>query len=422
MLRLLLFFIPLCVLATPKGEKIVHGSLDIEREGASVKASQYSDHAIIDWEEFSIGSNEEVHFLQPSAESAVLNRVKGPFPSEIYGLLKGDGQIFLINPQGVIIGSSGRVDAASFVASALDLENASFLKGEDLVFKGPSEAIVSNEGRIVARQGHALLIGPSVSNQGTLFAPKGEALLIEAEGVWIKTLAEEKVMASFIEDSSQRDSSHARLLSEEPFYAYAINQTDKEKAVAFKKVGGRTFLIGEEIFIAEKGEGENFLPDASNFSDKSEAKREKSRFLTSVPFEKVSQDRYAAENSMSSVLDPGFTAPYANYQEDSLVSMQQMRSLIPERLWYQEFSLLFNQKAFQTALSKWTTSLYAFKEDLPQIQIGVTECYFLRDTLSGEAIRILDSYEEFLNSPYWKNPPRLAQFKEKEKKLMRRRR
>ncbi len=52
---------------------------------------------IINWQGFSIGSNEVTRFAQQSASSAVLNRVVGNDPSNILGTLQSNGRVFLIN-------------------------------------------------------------------------------------------------------------------------------------------------------------------------------------------------------------------------------------------------------------------------------------------------------------------------------------
>ena len=49
--------------------------------------------------------------------------------SSLDGLLTATGSVYVINPNGVIVGRSGVVNVGgSFVASTLDVSNAEFLK------------------------------------------------------------------------------------------------------------------------------------------------------------------------------------------------------------------------------------------------------------------------------------------------------
>ncbi|MES2344450.1 MAG: filamentous hemagglutinin N-terminal domain-containing protein [Chlamydiota bacterium] len=66
-----------------------------------------SDHAIIEWEAFSIGQGEKTNFMLPSSDSAVLNRVTSHLPSSLEGLLNSNGKVYLINPNGVLVTESG---------------------------------------------------------------------------------------------------------------------------------------------------------------------------------------------------------------------------------------------------------------------------------------------------------------------------
>lgn len=91
-----------------------------------------SDRAILEWNRFSISAGETVRFIQPSAQAAVLNRVVGSNLSEIYGTLQANGAVYLINPRGIIIGETGLIDTASFLALTVDIPNAQFLNGKEI--------------------------------------------------------------------------------------------------------------------------------------------------------------------------------------------------------------------------------------------------------------------------------------------------
>ncbi len=137
--------------------------------------TQTSDRAIVNWNGFSIASGHSVNFSQPDSSSAVLNRVTGSTTSEIAGSLTGNGQVYLINPNGIAITPTGTVKVGGgFVASTLDISNEDFLKG-NLKFNGNgASGSISNEGVIsIGRGGYAALLGGTVRNDGLIAVPLG---------------------------------------------------------------------------------------------------------------------------------------------------------------------------------------------------------------------------------------------------------
>src|SRR4051812_21506091 len=88
--------------ATPSGGQVVSGSGSIAGDGTVTTVSQASDRLVIDWRSFNIAGGEAVHFVQPSSSSVALNRVTGGEASSIFGSLRANGQVFLINPNGVL--------------------------------------------------------------------------------------------------------------------------------------------------------------------------------------------------------------------------------------------------------------------------------------------------------------------------------
>ena len=93
----------------------------------------------------------------PASTAAVLNRVVGADPSVIAGQLQSNGRVFLVNPNGVLVGPGVQVLTNGFTASTRDLDNATFLRGEALRLTGDSSAAVINQGSIVAREGDVVL-------------------------------------------------------------------------------------------------------------------------------------------------------------------------------------------------------------------------------------------------------------------------
>ena len=160
----------------PSGADVVSGSASISSDGAVMTVNQSSQHLIANWQDFSIGSDNGVVFNQPNADALALNRVVGQNPTQILGNLSANGRIFLINPNGIVIGTSGQVQTGGFVASTLGLSDDDFLSG-DYDFSGGQGQVV-NKGEITAPV--VALIAPSVGNDGVI---RGDAALAAVTGV-----------------------------------------------------------------------------------------------------------------------------------------------------------------------------------------------------------------------------------------------
>jgi filamentous hemagglutinin family protein len=166
----------------PSGGAFTAGSGSIATSGNAVTIHQSTNRGVIDWRSFSIGSGGSVLFKNGSG--ATLNRVTGNQMSLILGSLQATGTIYLINPQGVIIGPNGRVKTGGdFVASTLNLPNSQFLSGGALVFDGKSQAFVKNLGVISSTGGSVFLIADKVVNKGTISVPNGSAGMAAGERI-----------------------------------------------------------------------------------------------------------------------------------------------------------------------------------------------------------------------------------------------
>lgn len=169
--------------ALPSGGHFVAGSGSINGNATSLTIDQNSFRGIVDWNSFSIGNGNHVSIN--NGNGATLNRVTGGSPSSIYGALSATGSVYLINPQGVVIGPSGVISTGGrFVASTLDTDNASFMNGGPLTLTGASNANVVNLGRIGSTHGDVFLLATGeVKNLGSIHAAKGTAELAAGKSI-----------------------------------------------------------------------------------------------------------------------------------------------------------------------------------------------------------------------------------------------
>src|ERR1700742_299918 len=173
-------FTPMLALANPTGGQGVAGSATIKNPNANTTVvKQSTQSAIIDWQQFNIGKGQYVQFLQPSSSSVILNRVIGGGGSSILGTLTGNGQVFLVNTNGVFFGKGASVDAQGFLATTLDITDSDFMSGNYVFDKGThGDAQVVNQGSITAHKGgYVVLSGDYAENDGLISAQSGHIVL-----------------------------------------------------------------------------------------------------------------------------------------------------------------------------------------------------------------------------------------------------
>ena len=162
---------------TPTGGQIVSGNGSITQSGNTTTIRQSSQDLSINWLSFNIAPQETVDFIQPDASAIAVNRIGGTSGSQILGHLDANGQVYLINPNGVLFGQGAQVNVGGLVASTLDVSDAS-LGAAARSFSGAGTGSVANEGTITAASGgYVVLIGNRVSNQGVITAQLGTVAL-----------------------------------------------------------------------------------------------------------------------------------------------------------------------------------------------------------------------------------------------------
>jgi filamentous hemagglutinin family protein len=170
--------------ALPTGASVVSGAAAVSQSGSSMQVTQTTDRAIINWSSFDIGSNASVNFAQPSSSSVALNRVLSAAPSTINGKLTANGQVWLINPAGVVFGAGANVNVGGLVASTMDIADEDFKSGKAAFSRGSSTGSIVNKGSItVADKGLVALLAPEVVNEGVITARLGTIVLAAGEKV-----------------------------------------------------------------------------------------------------------------------------------------------------------------------------------------------------------------------------------------------
>lgn len=195
----------------------------------NVSVKQTAQQALLHWKTFNVGRDTTLHFDQTSggADSSrwiAYNKIFDPsgHPSQILGAIKAEGQVYVMNPNGVIFGANSQVNARGLTASSLplndNLRELGLLNNRDAQFlfsalsvPGGSDGTpdfdpfdparidevplpATPDGRfgdIVVQAGAQLsspvsadgnggrisLVGPNVYNDGTISTPNGQTIL-----------------------------------------------------------------------------------------------------------------------------------------------------------------------------------------------------------------------------------------------------
>ncbi|MEH6420003.1 filamentous haemagglutinin family protein [Pseudomonas sp. CGJS7] len=189
----------------------------------TVTVEQTQKKAILSWESFNVGRRTTVHFDQRAGTQAsgandwiALNRIDDPSgrPSQIFGQIKAEGSVYLLNRNGVVFGGTSQVNTRSLIASSLNLfnnntaaSNRAFIQrglqqaspdataflltselGESYANTGakparPGDIRIEAGAQVkTAAGGFSLIAAPNVSNAGTVQAKDGQAQLAAVLG------------------------------------------------------------------------------------------------------------------------------------------------------------------------------------------------------------------------------------------------
>ncbi|MEI6034039.1 MAG: filamentous hemagglutinin family protein [Verrucomicrobiae bacterium] len=188
------------------------------QSGGNVSIKQTASQALLDWKTFHVGSGTTVHFDQSaggndSGKWVAFNKVFDPSgkPSEIRGRIKADGQVYIINQNGIIFGAGSQVNARTLVASSLPINDNLIARGLlnqekgkiqflfsalpadgfDTANASPSYVPYARSGEVVVEKGaflgspvsqegyggRVMLVGRNVRNDGVIATPAGQTIL-----------------------------------------------------------------------------------------------------------------------------------------------------------------------------------------------------------------------------------------------------
>lgn len=283
--------------AEPSGGRVVAGSGAVTSSGANTTIQQNSNRLAIDWNSFSTRPGESVTFNQPGANAIALNRVVGPRPSALFGKLDANGQVFIVNPNGVIFGPGAQVNVGGLLASTLNLSTNDFMSGHYTFAGGgrdgwhdwrehrrhhhdrdhDDDGAVVNLGTIrSAPGGYVALIGARAINVGTIETPNGVAALAAGERIAV-TLANHSMIGLSVERGAlralaanqgliQADGGQAWLTAsaEDALFSSVVNNTGVIRARSAVSENGVIRLVAEGGIASVGGTLDASAPGGGN--------------------------------------------------------------------------------------------------------------------------------------------------------------
>ena len=258
-------FIQTVLISQPSNPHVIKGNAHgVYTTPTSLDITTTANQTIIEWDQFSIGNHETTRFLQPNSASTVLNRVTGEVASQLNGTLYSNGNIYIINPSGLLIGPNASINTQSFVGSTLDILNEDFLKKKSLRFSGNSEAKLVNLGKISSRDGNVTLIARYIENSGNIQAKNGTATLASCSEVLLKpssgehffiapSTAKTAPYGTGITNHGSIEALNTHLLADGNLYQLAIKHDGIINANQQITHNGDTFLIANKGSINVNG-------------------------------------------------------------------------------------------------------------------------------------------------------------------------
>lgn len=244
--------------ALPEGGQVAAGQAAITIAGSTMTIAQQTAQAIINWQNFGIGSGEAVHINQPNSQAILLNRVIGSNPSEIFGQLTANGQVILVNPNGVFFRPGSSVDVGGLTASTLNIANEDFLKGQ-LRFAGDSQNPVINAGTITAQNGYVNLLAKEVVNEGIIAAQTGSVNLAAGSGMSLDYNGDGKMTVAVTDGAYQSAVANKKLIQadgglvvmtasgKDALMDSAVNNSGMIQANTLGEATGQISLTGDNI-------------------------------------------------------------------------------------------------------------------------------------------------------------------------------
>jgi filamentous hemagglutinin len=249
--------------------------------GSTLTVNQSSEQALLNWASFNVGADGKVIFNQPNSSAIALNQIFQASPSQIFGLVQANGQIYLVNQNGFIFGPSSTVNVGGLLASTLPLtaplatgllaplQNgmpALASDGRSYVLDGNGNPVLGADGNpipvsilvqpgaqlTVANGSRLMLAGQSVMNGGSLTAADGQVILAAGQSAYIEASTDPNLRGLIVEVDSgglvenQTQGSISVSEGNVTLVGLAVNQQGRISATTSVSEGGSISLLARD--------------------------------------------------------------------------------------------------------------------------------------------------------------------------------
>ncbi|MFT5813408.1 MAG: filamentous hemagglutinin family protein [Psychroserpens sp.] len=246
---------PVFTFADQTGGAVVAGAGSITQTTNLTTINQASQTLGLTWDTFNINAGQTVNFVQPNAAALAVNRILDTNGSRIMGNLNANGQVWLINPNGVFFGAGSQINIGSVLASTLNpLSNTGDM---DQVFGNGGTASVINQGNITAANGgYVAMLGNKVINEGVITAQMGAIALGAGSKVSLQ-FSGNKLLGLTVNESTLNNLAENNQLikadgglvfmsagAKDSILASTVNNTGVIEAHTLQEHNGTIFLMG----------------------------------------------------------------------------------------------------------------------------------------------------------------------------------
>ena len=254
--------------ALPTGASVVSGSATVSQSGNAMVINQTSNTMVANWNSFNIGRDASVTFQQPSRSSVAINRIQSAEPTQVQGQLNANGQVVLVNPNGVIFANGSRVDVGSLIASTRDVTTTETASGTTYQFSGTSSGQIDQAGQVrTADGGYVVLVAPQITNSGSIqVAGRGSVAMLAGNQVRVQVAGNSLVgyrieqgalnaaVTNTGEITSQGGTITLSARSLDALTSSVVNQRGIVRASSFNGAGGKVILDADRVELAAGSE------------------------------------------------------------------------------------------------------------------------------------------------------------------------
>ncbi len=236
--------------------------------GNSMVINQVADKATLHWQSFNIGAGASVEFKQPTSSSVALNRIFDAAPSQVNGKLTANGQVYLINQNGILFGTGAQVNTQSLIASTLEIDDRVYqeigfvnaindaggaLPAFDSLGRPMGEIRIAEGATLESgKSGRILIFAPTIVNEGTIKTPEGQQVLAAAQDrVLIAASDDPNLRGLLVEVSTGGDVTNLGSLIAErgniTMLGMAVNQDGLVRATTSVSLNGSIRLAAQDM-------------------------------------------------------------------------------------------------------------------------------------------------------------------------------